>query len=111
MATADHSGDAPSCATETPTTIPPDHIQAIRDRIKALRTEVLNLPHEILIPPERHDNRQRYAMFFVLDYALAAVDGDETPRSTLAKMITDTNERLPPEIARDNAADAELLAL
>lgn len=89
--------------------IPADQFQAILDKLELLRREVLNLPHEILFPPEPHDNRQRYAMYFVLDYALAAVTGDRAPMPPLAEAIQGLNSRERWEIERDNAADAELL--
>jgi len=111
MADRDISGTAPPCAPETTTTTTADQFQAILDKLEVLRREVLDLPCEILIPPERHDNRQRYAMYFVLEYALAAVTGDDTPMPPLAKMLQDINTRERWENERDNAADAELLAL
>ena len=83
--------------------IPADHLQAIRGRIEALRTEVLSLPHEILIPPERHDNRQRYAMFFILDYALAAIDGDETLNAVLTEPGSDAVRSLDAVIHQEEA--------
>ena len=96
--------------TTTPSPgIPADQFQAILDKLELLRREVLNLPHEILIPPERHDNRQRYAMHLALDYALAAVTEDDTPMPPLAEAIQGLNSRERWEIERDNAADAELL--
>jgi hypothetical protein len=106
MATLQHSEDAPPCVSETPT----EQFQAIINRMKALRREVLDLPAAILIPPERHDNRQKYAMHIALEYALAAVSGDNMPTQSLTEAIRENNERLPWEIVRDNAADAELLA-
>ena len=101
--------DSQTTTTDTSPGIPADQFQAILDKLELLRREVLNLPHEILIPPERHDNRQRYAMHLVLDYALAAVTGDDTPMPPLAEAIQGLNSRERWEIERDNAADAELL--
>jgi len=95
--------------TDTSPGIPADQFQAILDKLELLRREVLDLPCEILIPPERHDNRQRYAMHLALDYALAAVTGDDTPMPPLAEAIQGLNSRERWEIERDNAADAELL--
>ncbi|MBF0561103.1 MAG: hypothetical protein HQL37_03595 [Alphaproteobacteria bacterium] len=83
----------------------------VRNKVEALRHEVLGLPCETLIPPEPHDNRQKYAMFLVLDYVMAAINGDDTPMPPLMEAIKDLNARLPQELARDAAADdAELLA-
>ena len=109
MAKRDYTRSAPACAPQTTTTTTADQFQAILDKLELLRREVLNLPHKILIPPERHDNRQRYAMHLALDYALAAVTGDDTPMPPLAEAIQGLNSRERWEIERDNAADADLL--
>ena len=85
-------------------------LDTIRDRIEALGREVLDLPCEILIPPERHDNRQKYAMYAVLDYVLGMIDSDCGSKATLAETIKDINARSREEIERDAAEGAGLSA-
>jgi hypothetical protein len=105
----------PKSASVTPshnTTAPdPDFLTAVLTKMEDLRREVLDLPCEILIPPERHDNRQKYAMYFVLERALDVITGDGYPARPLAEVLRGLNTRSRQEIERDNGADAELLTL